>query len=240
MSELTRSERLALLKCEIAEGLAEDAQDDRESGMSNPWDIGTGLRGQFYMSDPVRVKYRGAMMNATQGNADPMTSEPKPAESQLGTPDWTIAPDKATHWDSGLRRFCNQYGFFDITGDFGRRAPVSWGTDRYVERPTGWDGTGLPPVGTVCECLFNDGWVKVVVLSVNGDEAWVRRPRGSHIVSKGLGNEFRPIRTKEQQERESAITKARNACPYPGSESTKIDVEALYDAGMLKLPKATA
>jgi hypothetical protein len=45
---------------------------------------------------------------------------------------------------------------------------------------------------------------------------------------------FRPIRTKEQQERESAITKARNACPYPGSESTKIDVEALYDAGMLR------
>ena len=73
---------------------------------------------------------------------------------------------------------------------------------------TAWDGTGFPPVGTICECLFNDGWVKVVVLSVNGDEAWVRRPRGSHIVSKGLGNEFRPIRTQAQREREDAVEKA--------------------------------
>jgi len=66
---------------------------------------------------------------------------------------------------------------------------------------TAWDSAGLPPRGTICECLFNDGWVKVVVLSVNGDEAWVCRPRGSHIVSKGLGNEFRPIRTQAQIDR---------------------------------------
>ena len=164
----------------------------------------------------------------------------------MSKPDWTEAPDDATHYDCNADVFCTVDGWWSCKGKFcAMSAHFDWNTPRYTPRPvepatTTWDGTGLPPRGTICECLFNDGWVKVLVLSVNGYEAWVRRPRGSHIVSKGLGNEFRPIRTKEQQERESAITKARNACPYPGSESTKIDVEALYDAGMLKLPKATA
>ena len=158
----------------------------------------------------------------------------------MSKPDWTEAPDQATHYDCSADVFCTVDGYWSCKGKYYHMPfQTAWGSERYTPRPTEpaaseWDSAGLPPRGTICECLFNDGWVKVVVLSVYGDEAWVCRPRGSHIVSKGLGNEFRPIRTKEQQERESAITKARNACPYPGSESTKIDVEALYDAGMLR------
>lgn len=39
---------------------------------------------------------------------------------------------------------------------------------------------------------------------------------------------------KEQKERAETIEAAMNACPYPGSNSTRIDVEALYDAGLLR------
>jgi len=100
---------------------------------------------------------------------------------------------------------CDYQNDEDLSDELGQVAVTLWDlakkagtrTDAQIE----WDGTGLPPCGTICECLFNDGWVKVVVLSVNGDEAWVCRPRGSHIVSKGLGNEFRPIRTQAQIDR---------------------------------------
>ena len=79
--------------------------------------------------------------------------------------------------------------------------------------------------------MFNDGWVKVLVLSVNGYEAWVRRPRGSHIVSEGLGNEFRPIRTPEQRERQSVIEQAfSKLSEFHDADQVLGD---LYDAGML-------
>ena len=95
--------------------------------------------------------------------------------------DWTEAPDDATHWDALGGCFCNEQGWW-IDEKYITRNHLYWGDRHYIPRPvepatTTWDGTGFPPVGTICECLFNDGWVKVVVLSVNGDEAWVRRPR---------------------------------------------------------------
>ena len=45
---------------------------------------------------------------------------------------------------------------------------------------------------------------------------------------------FRPIRTQAERERDEVIGAAIKACPYPGSSSTRIDVEALYDAGLLR------
>ena len=154
--------------------------------------------------------------------------------------DWTEAPDDATHWDALGGCFCNEQGWW-IDEKYITRNHLYWGDRHYIPRPvepatTAWDGTGFPPVGTICECLFNDGWVKVVVLSVNGDEAWVRRPRGSHIVSKGLGNEFRPIRTQAQREREDAVEKAlaMDCHPREGTLSRHDFCGALYDAGMLR------
>ena len=191
------------------------------------------------MSDPVRAKLREAMMNVSPLKEDPMTSE-----EQLGTPDWTIAPDKATHWDSGLRRFCNQYGFFDITGDFGRRAPVSWGTDRYVERPTGWDGTGLPPVGMECEVVIaaqkprtvcfvgikSSG--SVVIETVDGELKSYHRSQVN----------FRPVRTQAQRERDEFVDFAARAylsdrlesAPNLSGEQARKIAAFFYDAGMLR------
>lgn len=75
---------------------------------------------------------------------------------------------------------------------------------RREARPTKqeWDGEGLPEVGVVCQCLFNDGWCKVAVLARHGSEFWVKRPRGTHIVSEGLGNKFRPLKSKQERQRE--------------------------------------
>ena len=128
----------------------------------------------------------------------------------------SVAPEGATHWDTMVGVFCNTDGWWNDELFYRDKFQEEWGTDRYTPRPvepaaSEWDGTGLPPVGVECECLFNDGWVKVLVLSVNGDEAWVRRPRGSHIVSEGLGNEFRPLRTPEQREQEALALSIQNA-----------------------------
>jgi len=133
----------------------------------------------------------------------------------MSNPDWKEAPEGATHWDALGGCFCNEQGWW-IDGKYITTNHLYWGDRHYIPRPvepatTTWDGTGLPPRGTICECLFNDGWVKVLVLSVNGYEAWVRRPRGSHIVSEGLGNEFRPIRTPEQREQEALALSIQNA-----------------------------
>jgi len=143
-----------------------------------------------------------------------------------------LATDRA-YWDEvapeGAEAFINEeftmwLGSIEFSFDDGEwvKECISLPLSKYVmdknftviirpDAPEEWDGTGLPPVGVECECLFNDGWVKVLVLSVNGYEAWVRRPRGSHIVSEGLGNKFRPIRTPEQREQEALALSIQNA-----------------------------
>lgn len=102
-----------------------------------------------------------------------------------------------------------------------------------------WDGEGPPPVGTVCEVWYDNGrecWRKAEIL------ASARGPENACAAMLMDGDEqykliwalnYRPIRT----ERERVIVGAIKACPYPGSKSTRIDVEALYDAGYLRLPE---
>ena len=207
-----------------------------------------GAKGRFYIDDPVRANLRGAMMNATQINADPMINEPKPTEEQLGVPDWTKAHKDATHWDSHMWRFCNEFGYFGFRGEFCLLDTHRWGTDRYTPRPVGsdkasdWNGTGLPPVGTKCEVLdsVNGKWHGIEITSVarehlvalfNGEEALLKK--NCH---------FRPIRTQAQRERDDLLTsiiedyrKSLNS-PVSTIELNLISEFSsyLYDAGMLR------
>lgn len=110
-----------------------------------------------------------------------------------------------------------------------------------VPRPTTptWTGSGLPPVGVVCEYTMPDNngtvcrqwyWCKVVAYD---EGAPVVRTRAGRYHRKSLdGYIFRPLKTHKQR----VVEKAINACPYPDSGSTMRDVEALYDAGMLVDP----
>lgn len=102
----------------------------------------------------------------------------------------------------------------------------------------GWNGEGLPPVGTVCEWHPNqNGWVQVEILGHNGEETWFRREGHESSETCLRMAFFRQIRTPEQiaaEERQAAIKEMVSACPYPGSSCTATDCTALYDAGYRK------
>ena len=172
-----------------------------------------GAKGQFYMDDPVRANLRGAMMNATQLNAVPITSEPKPTEEQLGAPDWTKAHKDATHWDRHMWRFCSEFGYFESTGEFVLLDTHRWGTDRYVERPTGRDGEGLPPVGTECEAVWlemPDGgdrdFERVIVKGYWEKQVWFCAASGEDFTHLLANVDFLPVRTQAQRERDDLLT----------------------------------
>ncbi|NUT87136.1 hypothetical protein HNO91_11930 [Pseudomonas corrugata] len=98
------------------------------------------------------------------------------------------------------------------------------------------NGEDLPPIG--CDVVIHDdgglrygqGESGKVIAHVE-DTAVVR-------MSYGLGCfEARCLRTPEQakaEAREKAIDAMVATCPYPGSDSTRIDCAALYDAGWAK------
>ena len=103
--------------------------------------------------------------------------------------DWSKAPKDATHaaqpqggsicWykvvDGGGYFFSyssGNYGFdFWDTGDGDR--PLH---EPLIPRPAkAWNGTGLPPVGTVCEWLscIQIGAQEVSILAYSGGDAWI-------------------------------------------------------------------
>ena len=66
----------------------------------------------------------------------PVESKDKTEELIMIKPDWTKAPEEATHWDIKHGLFCNASGWW---GEDGRYIVQSghngWGTDRYTPRP---------------------------------------------------------------------------------------------------------
>jgi len=70
------------------------------------------------------------------GNPSHKTKSPHRAlENDMSNPDWTEAPDQATHWDEIADVFCNVNGWWHKN----QYVPVEnkqWGTDRYTPRPS--------------------------------------------------------------------------------------------------------
>ncbi|MDF0750308.1 hypothetical protein NLU14_08700 [Marinobacter sp. 71-i] len=103
---------------------------------------------------------------------------------------------------------------------------------------------GLPPVGTECEAYVrltghSEGWCEVEVLKVCEEKksAAVMLP----MMSLQWATEFRPIRTKEQREREKVVAKAMEmTCGKDDGRNTlqrsviRQCMEELYDAGLLR------
>jgi len=109
------------------------------------------------------------------------------------------------------------------------------------EGPNEWCGEGLPPLGTVCNigCFIDGTWVKqdfdyridyigksVVVASTVGTIREVER-----VFKEQL--KFYPIRT----DRERWIEAAKQA--VIDADFTADTYEAIYDAGLAKLPEQT-
>jgi hypothetical protein len=169
--------------------------------------------------------------------------------------DWSKAPEGATHVAVvSITRVC----WYKIDGGFGYSYSYQdEGCDaRYwssgagepshkplIERPAAWSGTGLPPVGTVCEITTNDGYNWRPVKIIFSDDYVVMTGETAGAVNRELFKRcdadvyFRPIRTPEQiaaEQREKAVQEMVNECPYPGSATTAIDCLALYKAGYRK------
>lgn len=100
-----------------------------------------------------------------------------------------------------------------------------------------WDGIGLPPIGTDCEIYWTAGeYVPVRIVGHDEDRAVFRLcqglQKGTYGAASAREGTFRPMRTPEQIARNEAVDRMVQMCPYPSSKSTRIDCEALYDAGV--------
>lgn len=158
--------------------------------------------------------------------------------------DWDIAPDGATHYNGALGYpWLKETPISYFNGDFW--VEYSGLSNKYamdhlrnaVKRPTEWDGSGVPPVGTVCEYLWSEGneWRKcevvayyfanVVAVDVLDSAAVLVQPMM-----------VRPIKTPEQiaaEERLDAIDEMVVLAQHSGSIFKDV-MSALYDAGYRK------
>jgi len=166
----------------------------------------------------------------------------------MSKPDWTEAPDQATHYDCSADVFCTVDGYWSCKGKYYHMpCQMAWGSERYTPRPvepatTAWDGTGLPPVGMECEVVIaaqkprtvcfvgikSSG--SVVIETVDGELKSYHRSQVN----------FRPVRTQAQREREEIIIDALRHVDDPRDDEVHprqyfMDaLHTLYDAGMLR------
>jgi len=104
----------------------------------------------------------------------------------MSNPDWTEAPDDATHWDALGGCFCNEQGWW-IDEKYITTNHLYWGDRHYIPRPvepatTTWDGTGLPPVGSD-QTVFVPSTAISAVGAMNSDSRWeVVAHRGDSVV----------------------------------------------------------
>ncbi|MFK1502773.1 hypothetical protein ACIU0J_30320 [Pseudomonas aeruginosa] len=179
--------------------------------------------------------------------------------------DWSTAPKDATHWEPDSYHVFGSWmkkegdSWFWWEGDVGRWSPSLFISEQrmgtFEARPQeSWNGQGLPPVGTVCEVLWNESrleYLKAKVFGVNEHGQPIFRfeegPKKFEYQADPLrtasGTQvFRPVRTLEQvaaAERWAAIQQmlAFADVKYGAGElmSPKEYVEtavsALYDAG---------
>ena len=166
----------------------------------------------------------------------------------MSNPDWTEAPEGATHWDTRGAVWCKHLHFW-CYGRWNHEGAIhDLAEDRYTPRPTepattAWDGTGFPPVGTVCEAVWlevPDGGHRdfegVIIKGYYKKQVWFCTTSGEDITHLTESVDFRPIRTQAQREREDAVEKAlaMDCHPREGTLSRHDFCGALYDAGMLR------
>ena len=167
----------------------------------------------------------------------------------MSNPDWAEAPEGATHWDTLADVFCNVGGWWENFRYHEFFGQDGWGTDRHTPRPVkpataAWDGTGFPPVGTVCEGVWlemPDGGDRdfegMIIKGYYKKQVWFCTTSGENITHLAENVTFRPARTQAQREREGLIIIATRVLNHDDVLTERHAAEALYDAGMLKLPE---
>lgn len=142
--------------------------------------------------------------------------------------DWSKAPEGATHCNPTATepwRKCEGAAWYYFSSgkwiEF--LCPT---TSDYIKRPaasTAWNGTGLPPVGTVCEMCDDEGaWHRSTVIA-NGVDRGVPTAIGQAddtLLWCQADHHCRPVRTPEQiaaEERDKARTEVLNAMVEAGA-----------------------
>jgi len=179
--------------------------------------------------------------------------------------DWSKAPADATHWEpaflgvgeSWMKLESAVWSFWSISWIGWIASPVSHQRiSRMIARPAPveWDGTGLPPVGTVCEIKGtvlqevrreNPTWRKVDIIAhtdFGGKPIAVGRDIKCSTLGWGMATMFRPIKTPEQlaaEERRKVINQMMTdagivGSAFDGDPEADIWCEALYEAGWRK------
>lgn len=104
----------------------------------------------------------------------------------------------------------------------------------------------IPKVGEECEYHHNpkDGTpkAKCVVRAFDGDDVWVKSDAGGNFVIPLKKIQFIKLKTDQELKRERVVAKGIKALDstrhYGDAEAQKkIDVEALYDAKLLRDPE---
>ena len=163
--------------------------------------------------------------------------------------DWSKAPEGAEYW-------CEMQWFKTIGGEWlvwchgvnswaapAYKAPDNfswWGSA--VGRPIPqWNGTGLPPVGTVCEVDHEGAWYETTIVGYDPEDGAVIFKTHERCEAPYDGYTtpawFRPIRTPEQiaaEEREAAIDEMWRVYWQPDVHTAKEALGLLYDAGYRK------
>lgn len=161
--------------------------------------------------------------------------------------DWSKAPESAEYGRKVHTGF-DWYKYVDgalvyLTG-YGTWEKAVTPPRMCIRRPATWTGEGLPPVGIEIEAMLPAlGTARFWQIAKVVHGPLPESP--GEILVFSLENtkpnwvdEFRPIRTPEQieaDERAAAIKEMVSACYYSGSERSKIDCAALYDAGWRKV-----
>lgn len=162
--------------------------------------------------------------------------------------DWSKAPEGATHYNAA----CPHPWLKDVPVSFYYGGWIEYSSNEYamehlrdaVKRPQGWDGSGVPPVGTVCEYQLNGGaWFKCkIIYTLSGTDdcfvAWCDHLSTDQFLtfsSKRYKLQLRKIKTPEQiaeEEKSKAIDEMNDLILGWGVEKRMLAV--LYDAGYRK------
>lgn len=160
------------------------------------------------------------------------------------TIDWSKAPKRSTgamvaNFSSALVKpgdveFIGAPG--QVDRDIYHEGPDAWTFHVRPELVTAWDGKGLPPVGSVCECrvVANGEWMMCEVVAHKNHDGNVYAIAfvDENTVMLSAGIRFRTIRTPEQiaaEEREAAIQDLIKVTCITHGEAARI-----HDAGYRK------
>lgn len=100
-----------------------------------------------------------------------------------------------------------------------------------------WNGEGLPPVGELCEAAYTPQidryWPNAQLICVDDGYVFFKREGKNKPLIRSIGAvKFRPLKTKEEREREEEITKLQSASQGKmGAPISATQAINLYDSG---------